>query len=108
MARKVTVTLTDDTDATLRADETVRFALDGVEYEIDLSNSNASRLRTALAPYAENGRRVGGRVNRGRPTAGVTPKSDTDAVRAWARENGHTVADRGRIPQTIIEAYEAR
>ncbi len=108
MARKVTVTLSDDTDDTLSADETVRFALDGVEYEIDLANKNANKLRTALAPYTENARRVGGRLKRRLPTTEDTPKVDPDAVRVWARENGHTIGDRGRIAREIIVAYQAR
>lgn len=111
MARKVVVTLTDDIDDTLSADETVTFAIDGVEYEIDLSKKNADKLRKAVAPFVEAGRKVSSR----KPRARTSPSSSTpmdrkqsNAIRQWARENGHTVSDRGRIAQPVIDAYNAR
>lgn len=110
MARKVTVTLVDDTDDSLPADETVEFALDGVSYEIDLSSLNAARLRSGLQMWIENGRRSGGR-RKGRTTAsgrsvGIDREQSTK-IRSWARSNGHNVSDRGRIPQPVIDAYNA-
>src|SRR5260370_38143296 len=65
MAKKVTVTLVDDFDGEGGADETVEFGLDGVSYEIDLSNKNAAKLRNDLKQWVDAGRRVGGR-RRGR------------------------------------------
>jgi len=50
-------TITDDIDGT-EARTTVRFALDGVDYEIDLSEANAKALREALQPYVAAGRVV--------------------------------------------------
>jgi hypothetical protein len=110
MARKTQVILIDDLDEG-QADETVTFGLDGSTYEIDLSSKNASALRDALAKYvgaahrlARSGSRAGGVQGRG---AATTDREQTQAIRAWARRNGHTVSDRGRIPANIVEAYHA-
>jgi len=110
MAQKVHVLLVDDLDGG-DADETVRFGLDGVSYEIDLSAANAQKLRDAFAAYVSEARRVGGRGT-GRRGAGRTGRSgrgdvDVGAVREWARANGHQVADRGRVSATVMAAYRA-
>lgn len=109
MATKTSVILIDDLDGS-EADETIRFALDGVSYEIDLSSKNSTKLRNALAPYVAAARRVGGRAVRGRAvktTRGAAArKPETAEIRAWAREQGYDVSDRGRIPSEIIEAYK--
>jgi len=106
MAQKVHVTLVDDIDES-PADENVTFGLDGVNYEIDLSADNAKALRDALAQYVSAGRRVGGRAIRGRGQNLPKGKSDVGEIRAWARENGFDVHDRGRIQAEIREAYYA-
>jgi hypothetical protein len=108
VAQKVQVLLVDDIDGG-EADETVTFALDGKTYEIDLTTANADKLRGLLEPYVSNGRRTGGRSARGkaRPSAGGAGASqDTAKIRAWAKENGYEVNDRGRVPANIREAYE--
>lgn len=105
MAQKVQVILLDDLDGG-SADETVSFSLDGVAYEVDLSNANAGKLRDAFAPYVGVARRAGGRRGR-RGGAGRGGRSDTSAVREWARGQGLKVSDRGRIPSDILEKYEA-
>ncbi|MEU2246809.1 Lsr2 family protein [Streptomyces sp. NPDC019224] len=107
MAQKVQVLLVDDLDGG-EADETVTFALDGKSYEIDLTTSNADKLRSLLEPYAKNGRRTGGRAasGRGKGRAVSGGSKDTAEIRKWARENGHDVNDRGRVPAGIREAYE--
>lgn len=115
MAQKVLVQLIDDLDGTASADiETVKFGLDGVEYEIDLTAANASRLRDGVADFVASGRKVGGRAKRsgaslgtGRSTTGTRTKEQSTAIREWARNNGHELADRGRIPAGVIEAFEA-
>ncbi|GAA2413525.1 Lsr2 family protein [Streptomyces glaucosporus] len=107
MAQKVQVLLVDDIDGG-EADETVTFALDGKTYEIDLTTANADKLRSLLEPYVKHGRRTGGRSARGksaRPSSGGGAQ-DTAKIRAWAKENGYEVNDRGRVPATIREAYE--
>jgi hypothetical protein len=109
VAQKVQVVLTDDLDGG-EADETISFALDGVSYEIDLSEANAEALREALAGYLEAARRVGGRASR-RATGGksraAAERVDMTELRAWARENGYQVSDRGRVSGEVRAAYEA-
>ncbi|WKX71811.1 Lsr2 family protein [Streptomyces sp. XD-27] len=107
MAQKVQVLLVDDLDGG-EADETVTFALDGKTYEIDLNTANADKLRAALEPFTKSGRRTGGRAatGRSRARAGAGSSQDTAKIRAWAKENGYEVNDRGRVPATVREAYE--
>jgi hypothetical protein len=120
--RQVTVFIDDVTGEELEGGETVNFALDGVEYQIDLSDKHADELRKAFAPYVLKGRRTGGRYARGgrasvrKPrrspdsaSSGTSSQSnrDTQTVREWAQANGHKVSDRGRIPASVLEAYEA-
>lgn len=108
MAQKVTVQLVDDLDGGT-ADETVNFAIDGTAYEIDLSTSNATKLRDAFAQYVGAGRRVGSRPTAGRTVgrgSGRRRDSNVAQIREWARENGHKVNDRGRISREIMAAYE--
>ncbi|MGW0907542.1 histone-like nucleoid-structuring protein Lsr2 [Streptomyces sp. NPDC002853] len=108
MAQKVQVLLVDDLDGG-EADETVTFALDGKSYEIDLTTSNADKLRGLLEPYLKGGRRTGGRGSAGRSKTRASAASggqDTAAIRAWAKDNGFEVNDRGRVPASIREAYE--
>ncbi|MEU6079926.1 Lsr2 family protein [Streptomyces sp. NPDC047108] len=107
MAQKVQVLLVDDLDGG-EADETVTFALDGKTYEIDLKASNADKLRGLLEPYTKSGRRTGGRAASGRKARAAASggSQDTAKIRAWAKENGYSVNDRGRVPAEIREAYE--
>ncbi|MEU6577049.1 Lsr2 family protein [Streptomyces sp. NPDC046805] len=107
MAQKVQVLLVDDLDGG-EADETVTFALDGKTYEIDLTTGNADTLRGLLDPYVKGGRRTGGRASggRGKARAASGGSQDTAQIRAWAKENGYEVNDRGRVPASIREAYE--
>lgn len=114
MAQKTVVQLIDDLDgSTNDSIETVAFGLDGVAYEIDLSDDNAGRLRDALDEFVASARRTGGRVKRGSvASAGggngsARDREQTQAIREWAKNNGHEVADRGRIPAAVIEAFEA-
>ncbi|HET7735575.1 MAG TPA: Lsr2 family protein [Nocardioidaceae bacterium] len=107
MAQRVNVVLVDDLDGS-DADETVTFALDGTEYEIDLNAAHAAKLRDAFAPYVGHARRVGGRRrrsanNRRNGAAEATPAE----IREWARQNGWDVPDRGRVASEVREAYEA-
>jgi hypothetical protein len=109
MAQQVTVQLVDDFDGS-KASATVEFTLDGKSYELDLSNKNADKLRKALAPYVAVARKAG-RPRRGRTVSSRSLTSNREqsmAVRKWASENGWSIADRGRIPANVIEAYENR
>lgn len=116
MARKTTIVLEDDLNGQLLEEghgETVTFALDGQNYEIDLSEENSAQLRDDLRRYVDAGRKVSS--TRGRSTArssgtgsSTTPgRKDTGAIRTWAREHDHEVSERGRIPASVIEAYDA-
>lgn len=110
MAQRVEVTLIDDIDQS-KAAETVTFALDGVSYEIDLSEKNARKLRDDFATWTGHARRsgsarAGGTRRRVGASAGAGKRTDLGAVREWARANGHTVSDRGRISAEIQAAYD--
>ncbi|MGL5858830.1 MAG: histone-like nucleoid-structuring protein Lsr2 [Angustibacter sp.] len=109
MAQQVQVKLIDDLDGGDAA-ETVTFGLDGVTYEIDLSQKNAGKLRKELAPWVGSARKVGGSRGKGvrrSPRAAASSAEDTAAIREWARKKGHEVSERGRISASIREAYEA-
>lgn len=105
MAQKVTVQLIDDIDGT-EAAETVTFAVDGVTYEIDLSEANAAELREAMARWIGHARKAGGRRTPPKRAAGSSGP-DSTTLREWARANGYKVSDRGRVPAEIREAYAA-
>ncbi|MFC3687317.1 histone-like nucleoid-structuring protein Lsr2 [Aquipuribacter hungaricus] len=109
------VVLVDDIDGSA-ASETVTFALDGVSYEVDLSEDNAARLRSSLTEFVDKGRRAGGSRSKGTRSASRSSSSsslqsgggvDNGAVREWARANGHAVSERGRIKADVVQAYQA-
>lgn len=105
MATRTTVELLDDIDGKPAA-ETIGFGIDGVEYEIDVSEKNAKALRKALETWLPVSRRVGGRVTRATATR-VATGVDNHAVRAWAGSNGIELSSRGRIAAHIIDQYRA-
>ena len=105
MAQKITVALEDDVDGG-PADETVRFAIGGVDYEIDLSKKNAAAFRRELAPFVDHARKVG-RGARRRPGRTAASRDRSGSIRAWAKQQGIAVSDRGRIPASVVEQYEA-
>jgi hypothetical protein len=98
--------MTDDLDGSPAA-ETVMFGFDGVTYEIDLSERNRARLHRDLAPYVAAGRQVTHSRRRGGAGRQTAPRTDRAAVRAWARDNGMKVSERGRISAEVIHQYEA-
>ena len=105
MAQKVQTLFIDDIDGG-EAEGTVRFALDGAEYEIDLSAKHSDDLRNALKEYVAHARKVGGAARRGGARAARKPSTiDTVAVRAWARENGFDIKERGRVPAEVVAKY---
>ena len=108
MVQRTVVILEDDIDGG-EATETVTFGLDGVTYEIDLNDKNAADLRAALAPWVGHGRRIarGGRAAAPARTSRKRGSSEATVMREWARANGYTVNDRGRISAEIRAAYEA-
>ncbi|MGN6251198.1 MAG: histone-like nucleoid-structuring protein Lsr2 [Marmoricola sp.] len=109
MAQKVNIVLVDDLDGS-EAEETVVFALDGREYAIDLNAENAAKLRDAFAPYVAHARREGAPARgsrRGRARSSAAGGATAAEIRAWARDNGHDVPERGRVSAEVREAYEA-
>jgi hypothetical protein len=111
VAKKTRIAFIDDlTGVESEKVTSVEFALDGVTYEIDLDEVNAAELRDTLAVYVENGRRVGGRVQRGRRSGGQVGTSGdrkrAAEIRAWAQGQGYNLAERGRVPNNVVEAYE--
>jgi hypothetical protein len=106
MAQRTIVHLVDDVSGD-DADETVAFALDGQPYEIDLSADNAARLRDSLAEFVASARKASTPARSTRRAASGRRSNGTGDVRSWARENGFSVSERGRIPGTVIEAYQA-
>lgn len=106
MAQRVQVILVDDLDGG-EAVETVSFALDGVAYEIDLSEGNAARLRDGLSEWIGHARRSSGRKlpsRRGAARGGS--RRDLNAVREWGRANGFQVSDRGRVSGDLQRAFD--
>jgi len=113
MAQQVTVSLVDDLSGS-RADETVAFGLDGKFYEIDLSTSNADKLRDVLAQFVGAARKAGRAGRTAAPTNGgvgvavravAVDREQNQAIREWARKRGMKVSDRGRIPSEVTDAY---
>ena len=107
MAQKVQTLFIDDIDGGA-AEGTVRFGLDGTDYEIDLSTTHSDELHTALAKYIDHARKVGGTGRRSARNGGRRASSiDTTAVRAWAREQGIDIKERGRVPADVVAKYQA-
>jgi hypothetical protein len=106
MAQRTIVHLVDDVTGE-DADETVAFALDGQPYEIDLSSDNAARLRDSLAEFVASARKPAGGAARPARRGSARRATDTGDVRAWARENGFSISERGRIPSNVLDAYQA-
>ncbi|MDM4764316.1 Lsr2 family protein [Galbitalea sp. SE-J8] len=112
MAQKTIIQLVDDLDGTSLepgTGATVRFSLEGTEYEIDLSNENVESLHRALADFVKAGRVISRSRGRGAGTSRRSSGSgiDSTAVRVWAKDNGITVSERGRISADVIEKYNA-
>jgi len=107
LARKIVTQLLDDIDGG-EAAESITFSVDGVAYEIDLSEENATQLREDFAKWISHARRIsspGGRSSSKTPPR--KPRGELDSIRSWARANGYEVGDRGRIPNSVQEAYAA-
>lgn len=105
MARHVKVFLSDDIDGSADA-STVEFSLGKDSYTIDLTEKNIAKLEAALAPFIDKATKTG-RKPAVKKQPAARKSSDNNAIREWARANGRTVSDRGRIPSEVIEAYEA-
>ncbi len=100
MAQRVQVVLVDDVDGG-EASETLSFSLENVSYEIDLSAENAAQMRADFQTWTDRARRVTSK----RAGSTRSRRSDSAKVRAWAKDNGYEVSERGRISSEIREAY---
>jgi len=117
MAQKVQVMLVCDLhEDEVEGVETVAFGLDGTSYEIDACEEHAAQLRDAFAPYVGAARRAGrapatarrpARSGSPRPAASGSDRERVQAIREWARSQGHQVSERGRLAATVLQAYEA-
>ena len=111
VAQKIQTLFIDDIDGGA-AEGTVRFALDGTEYEIDLNAKHTEELRSALGRYVSHARKVGGSARRagraaGRASRGAGSVLNTTEIRNWAREQGYDIKDRGRVPADLVAKYQA-
>jgi hypothetical protein len=116
MAQKVQVMLVCDLhEDEVEGSETIAFALDGSAYEIDVCEQHGGELRDAFAPYVGAARRAGRpaataaprRSGRGSSrSSGGNDRERVQAIREWARANGHKVSERGRLSSSLVEAYE--
>jgi hypothetical protein len=109
MAQRVQVEMIDDLNGEI-AQETVRFGIDGTHYEIDLTTENAQNLREALSGYVDKARKTSTRRGQGgqkasSATSGRAKREDAQQIRQWAQDNGYNPSSRGRITQSIIDAY---
>jgi hypothetical protein len=106
MAQKIQTLFVDDIDGS-EAGSTARFALDGTDYEIDLSTTHSEALHDALEPFIAHARKIGGtrRSARGSGRRGAGNSIDTTAVRTWARKQGIDIKDRGRVPADVVAKY---
>src|SRR6266487_6859632 len=106
MAQKIQTLFIDDIDGS-EAEGTIRFGLDGTEYEIDLNSEHSAQLRQALQRYTAHARKVGGPSRRGAraPSRRSASAIDTTAVRAWAKDQGIEIKERGRVPARVVEQY---
>jgi hypothetical protein len=110
MAQKTLVQLVDDLDGTVLtegAGRTLTFALEGVSYEIDLSQAHVDDLTKALAPYIAAGRKIKGRTSTASTSGPKSDPTELQKIRDWAGKNGHTVSSRGRISIAVRDAYNA-
>ena len=117
MAQKVQVLLVCDLhDDEVEGTETIAFGLDGSAYEIDVCDPHGAELRDAFAPFVGAARRAGRQAGSGprrgssrpsRPAAAGSDRERVQAIREWARRNGHQVSERGRLSSAVISAYEA-
>jgi hypothetical protein len=108
VAQKIQTLLIDDLDGSA-AEGTVRFGLDGTEYEIDLNAGHARELRDALARYVDAARRVSSSARRPPRGGRRAPAGDLNAVevRQWAKAQGIEVKDRGRVPADLVVKFRA-
>jgi hypothetical protein len=109
LAQKVITEFIDDIDGS-PAERTFTFAVDGTAYEIDLSSENIAEFKSAIGGFIESARTVkapkGRRSRRGAPASAQRSRDQLATIREWARKNGYSVSDRGRISGEVMSAFE--
>ncbi|MEV5875781.1 Lsr2 family protein [Streptomyces sp. NPDC052101] len=106
MAQKIVTIYTDDlTGEESTEAATHQIVIDGVAYEVDLGPDSYDKLMEAVSPFLKAGRRVRGSRGKPSPSHQAGGKKDTAAIRAWAKEAGYEVSNRGRVPGEVREAY---
>ncbi len=107
MAQKVSVLLLCDlhADGVTEAVETLSFAIGGTSYEIDVCAAHAQEFRDTLQPFTEHARRTRAGSQRHRSRS-ISDRARTAEIRAWAKERGHQISERGRIPAAVVTEYE--
>ncbi len=112
MSKRVVVELIDDLDGQPIDDGdgggTVQFALQGQHYEVDLSASNLAKLKDAVAPFVEVARTSTGSGSSPRTPRRRKSTSELAEIREWARRQGISVSEYGRVPADVRAAYAAR
>ncbi len=106
MAQKIETVFIDDLDGST-ADTTIRFGLDGTEYEIDLNTAHAEQLRKATEQYIEAGRKVSSGVQKTTRSSARRSGPSSSEVREWAKDQGLEVKERGRIPAELVVKFQA-
>jgi hypothetical protein len=106
MAQQIQTLFIDDIDGG-PAEGTVRFGLDGTDYEIDLSTAHNEELHKVLAGYVTHARKAAGTTRRGPRGRQGADVLDTRKVREWAKEQGIDIKERGRVPAEVIAKYKA-
>lgn len=101
---QVTIDSSDSLDHALRVlgslygvQLTVAGSPDGPVEESSKSSRQGSSRRPGKGTSKASRRRAGS--NR-------APAKDLTAVRAWARDSGYEVSDRGRVPNAVLDAYQ--
>ena len=87
------------------ADETVKFGLDGTDFEVDLSSRHAVEFRRLLAPFVEHARMVRPLRARAKARTAASRERSRD-IRAWAERQGFSVAEHGRLPANVVREYD--
>jgi hypothetical protein len=110
MAQKVQITLLCDLDdGNVEAEETLHFGLADSTYEVDVCGNHAQQIRDGLQPFVAHARKSSSASssNRRRPGRPAAGRDQTAGIRAWAKDKGIQVNDRGRIPASVVKEYEA-
>jgi hypothetical protein len=83
-----------------------RFSFDGRDYEIDLCAWHSDSFDDTITLFAQHARKSQARapVVKRRTAA---HRQHSASVRAWAKNTGIEVSDRGRIPTAVVARYEA-